>query len=88
MEISAELFFNIGNGLFLFSSYPMIKAAIKNKTSLRGYSFNGSLLTSMGMLFMIIGFLYLKSYLTAIIAIPTLTYWAIVTYYNRRHERN
>lgn len=83
MEISPELLFNIGNALFLLSSYPMIKAAIKNKNSLNGYSFKGSLLTSAGMLCMIIGFLYLKLYLTAVIAVPTLMYWIIVTYYNR-----
>lgn len=83
MEIH-EIIFGVGNMLFLIASYPMISKALKNKASLKGFSFFGSLLTSLGMATMIIGFVYINVYTSAIIAIPTLLYWVIVTYYNRR----
>lgn len=82
MEI-IDILFAIGNGLFLIASYPMIKAALKNKNSLKGFSFIGGLLTFLGMLTMITAFIYLQSYISVVLAIPTLLYWAIVAWYNR-----
>ncbi len=77
------IIFAIGNLFFLLGSYPMIKAAIANRKSLQGFSFTGASLTTLGMITMMIGYIYLNTYITAIIAIPTLLYWCIVTWYNR-----
>lgn len=78
-----DILFGISNGLFLIASYPMIKASMKNKASLKGFSFYGALLTTAGMFVTIIALIYLQTYTSALLAIPTLIYWAIVTYYNR-----
>ena len=78
-----EIIFGIANMLFLIASYPMIKKALENRDSLKGFSFTGSLLTVLGMIAMICGFLYLQTYTSILLAIPTLVYWIIVTWYNR-----
>jgi hypothetical protein len=78
-----DILFGISNGLFLIAAYPMIKAAIKNKASMKGFSFCGSLLTTAGMFTTIIALIYIHTYTSALLAVPTLFYWSIVTYYNR-----
>lgn len=78
-----DILFGIANVLFLLASYPMIKEAIKNRNSLRGFSFSGSLLTFLGMFVTILTFIYLKTYTTVLLATPTLIYWGLVTWYNR-----
>ena len=79
-----EIIFGLGNMLFLIASYPMIKKALENRDSLKGFSSSGSLLTVLGMITMICGFIYLQTYISVALAIPTLIYWIIVTWYNRR----
>lgn len=79
-----DIIFGISNTLFLIAAYPMIKEAIKNRKSLKGFSFYGSLFTFLGIFVTIIAFTYLKTYSSILLAFPTLLYWGIVTWYNRR----
>lgn len=78
-----EYFFYVANALFLISSYPMIREALKNRAVLRGFSFSGSLCTSAGMITMLAAYLYMGSYFSVLLAVPTAAYWLIVTYYSR-----
>lgn len=81
--ILVDVLFSIANGLFLIAVYPMIRAAIKNRNSLRGFSFIGSFLTFLGMFTILLAYLRLHSYLAALLAIPTLLYWGTICWYNR-----
>lgn len=82
--ISPEYLFDIGNILFLIASYPLIKEAYKNKSSLKGFSLYGATLTFGGMVCMVGGFILMKAYLSALLAIPTVLFWMIVAYYKVR----
>ncbi len=84
MITTLDIFFYISNTLFLIASYPMIKTAIVNRNSLKGFSFVGALCTFLGMITTLCMLIYLKSYLNVILALPTVTYWGIVTWYNRK----
>jgi len=79
--IPAEYLFTAGNLLFLMASYPLIKEAYKNKSSLNGFSLNGSVYTALGMIIMIGGFIVMNSTISVILAIPTLLFWITVSYY-------
>ena len=78
-----DILFGISNGLFLIASYPMINAAIKNKNSLRGFSLFGALFTFLGMLVTIVAFIYLGTYTSVLLALPTLVYWLLICWFNR-----
>ena len=80
---TTDILFSLGNLLFLIASYPMIKTAIVNRNSLKGFSFIGSLFTFLGMGIMITAFVIMNSWLAALLAIPTIAYWGIVTWYNK-----
>ena len=84
MITTLDILFFITNSLFLIASYPMMRAALKNKDSLIGFSFTGAICTFMGMWMSISILIYTKSYFNILLALPTLAYWGIVTYYSRK----
>jgi len=84
MITTLDILFFITNSLFLVASYPMIRAALKNKNSLRGFSFTGAFCTFLGMIVSIYILIYTESYFNILLALPTLAYWGIVTWYSRK----
>lgn len=71
----------IGNLICLIGTLLQIKEVVKNREALRGYSFLGSLLTFMAMIFFLTGFILLSLWTSVFLAIPTLVYWFLVTLY-------
>ena len=84
MTTTLDIFFYISNSLFLLASYPLIKEALRNRNSLKGFSFRGALYTFLGMITTVAMLIYIKSYWNVLLSLPTVAYWGIVTWYNRK----
>mgnify|MGYP003394660918 CR=1 FL=1 len=82
--------FSIANSIFFIGTLFLIKNVLENKDNLNGFSLNGSILTATGMVFMSVGFLRINDIITFLISIPTLLFWAVVTFYliRRKNENS
>lgn len=78
-----EVLLAVGNILFLLASIPNILAAIKSRNSLKGFSFYGSILTFLGMNSVMFFYYVVNTPINMLLALPTYTFWGIVTWYNR-----
>lgn len=55
-----------------------------NRDALRGFSFNGALLTAIGLVFMNIGYLSYNLYVNVLLSLPLLFYWIMVVYFTAK----
>lgn len=88
--MNANILFSIGNLLFLIASYPMIQDVIRTKKNLKGYSLIGSICTFTGLIFMLLGFSTIQSFVSMVLMIPTIVYWHFVCKYLlqvQKHKR-
>ncbi len=81
---AVNYFFAVANILFFISIFPMFVELWHNRDALRGFSFNGALLTAIGLVFMNIGYLSYNLYVNVLLSLPLLFYWIMVVYYTAK----
>lgn len=80
---ATDILFTIANGFFFVGTLPMIVAAVKNRNALKGFSWFGAYLTFVGMLSMILAMFILQQYISVVLQLPVISYWAIVSIYSK-----
>lgn len=77
-----ETLFNISNALFLVGTLMLIRAIVKNRTILRGFSLLGSFLTLIAMMVVVTAEGLMGMTLSVILAVPTVAYWGLATIFS------
>lgn len=77
--MSAENVFMLANVLFTIGTLLLLKKIIINRKILNDLDLNGSILTSIALFFMLIGYVMLEMYLPFLFAIPTTLFWTYVS---------
>lgn len=77
-------FFAVANIVLFISIFPMFISLRRNKDNIRGFSFNGALLTIIGIIFMNMGYLSYNLYGNMVLSLPLLFYWIMVVYYTSK----
>ena len=80
--MSAETFMNIAKSLFLVGTLLLSRKVLKNKNMLKDFDLNGSILTCLGTLSMIVALALLNAWVSVVIAIPTILFWGVVSMYS------
>jgi hypothetical protein len=75
----------LGNGIILVGTLLLIRAVIKNRTILQGYSFIGATLTFTGLFVFGLAFYQLNEPISVALLIPTLLYWFSVVIFKARY---
>lgn len=79
--LSTGIVFLIANIICALGTFLQILAVLKNRKVLRGYSFIGSFLTFLAILFFQYGFYLLDEELSLVFGLVPLIYWFLVTLY-------
>ncbi len=74
-------FFAAANIVLFISVFPMFISLRRNKDNIRGLSFNGALLTIIGIVFVNMGYLSYNLYANMVLSWPLIFYWTMVAYY-------
>lgn len=72
---------NLGMLSLVIGTIPSIWSAIKNRNNLRGFSMLGAIGVMVGQSIYFVYFMLLNDYLTTMLSVPLLIYWAIVLIY-------
>lgn len=80
--MNPESYFMLGNILFIIASVPNIIKAYKDRNILKGFSFTGASLQSIGIIAMVSGYLCMNSHINVLLVIPNFTYWGLIVFYN------
>jgi hypothetical protein len=83
-----ELLFNLANLFYLTGTILLTRKVIKNRDALKDFDLYGSTINFFGMVVMAFALIELKSYVAAIISIPTTLFWAIVAIYSFKNTRS
>ena len=75
------ILFDIGNIICLVGTLLSIRAVIKDRSILKGYSLSGSFLTALAMLLFLSAFIELQSLISIASCLVTTGYWCLVTLY-------
>ena len=79
---NAMWFFNIANSLFLVGSVILIISVIRNRNVLKGYGLAGPVMTFCALVCCGSGYALLRNWLSLLLILPTVVYWALVVFYN------
>ena len=79
--MNAENMFTLANIIFTVGTLLLFAKVVKNRNILNDFSLSGSVLTTVGMVFTIIGYSMLEMYTPVIFAIPTMSFWGYVSFY-------
>ena len=79
--MNAENVFTLANIIFTVGTLLLFAKVVKNRNILNDFSLSGSVLTTVGMVFSIIGYSMLEMYTPVIFAIPTMSFWGYVSFY-------
>jgi len=74
--------FNVANFLFLIGSTILIISVIRNRNVLKGYGATGPTLTLGALFCCSASYVLLKNWVSLLLLIPTMIYWALVVFYN------
>jgi tellurite resistance protein TehA-like permease len=85
--MNTELLFILANLFFLAGTILLARKVIKNRDTLKDFDLYGSTINFVGMMVMATGLMELKSYVAAIVSIPTTLFWAIVAVYSFRNRK-
>ncbi|MDG6243522.1 MAG: hypothetical protein QCH31_03900 [Methanolobus sp.] len=75
----ANIFFTIGT-IFLFSK------VIKNRQLLKDFDLIGSITTTLALFLILISYINMQIYFTALLAIPTFLFWLFVSIYTIKNS--
>ena len=79
--MNAENVFTLANVIFTVGTLLLFTKVVKNRNILNDFSLSGSVLTTVGMVFSIIGYSMLEMYTPVIFAIPASSLWGDVCFY-------
>ena len=77
--MNAENIFMLANVLFTIGTLLLLKKVVINRKILNDLDLNGSILTTIALFFMLIGYLILEMHLPFLLAIPTTLFWTYVS---------
>jgi hypothetical protein len=86
--MSTDLLLSLANFFYLLGTIFMIKRLFKNRKSLNDFDFYGSMINFIGMVVTAYAFIEIKSYIAAIISIPTMLFWAMAALYSFKNRGN
>jgi len=84
MSDIVPLLFNLGTFFCFLATLPLILVLWKDRKSLRGLSFFGSLTTLLGVSCFMIAYILLKIWISFCLEIPVFVFWLLATIYSRR----
>lgn len=76
----------VGNILFTVGTLFLFKKVVNNRNMLNDFDLYGSLLTTMALFCMLIGYLSLQMYLPLLFALPTTLFWMFVSIYTLSYK--
>jgi Ca2+/Na+ antiporter len=85
--MNTELLFSLANLFYLLGTILLARKVIKNRDALKDFDIYGSSINFVGMIVMSFALLDLRSYIAAIISIPTMLFWAIAAIYSFKNRR-
>ena len=77
--MNTENIFMVANILFTFGTLLLFSKVFKNRNMLNDFDLYGSVLTTIALFCMLIGYIMLKMYLPFLFAIPTTLFWLYVS---------
>jgi len=86
--MNTDLLFALANFLYLLGTIFLIKRLIKNRNALNDFDFYGSIINVMGMTITAYAFIEIKSYIAAVISIPTMLFWAMAAVFSFKNRGN
>lgn len=81
VESLIEKLFDVANFIALVGTGLLIRAVVKDKDTLKGYSLPGSFLTFLAVLIFQIGFFLEGYYISIAFSLVTMLYWLLVVLY-------
>lgn len=85
--MNTELLFSLANLFYLAGTILLARKVIKNRDALKDFDLYGSTINVIGMIIMTSALFDLKSYVAAIISLPTMLFWAITAVYSFKNRR-
>ena len=85
--MNTELLFSLANLFYLAGTILLARKVIKNRDALKDFDLYGSSINVVGMIVMALALLDLRSYVAAIISLPTMLFWAIAAVYSFKNRR-
>lgn len=85
--MNTELLFSSANLLYLSGTILLARKVIKNRDKLNDFDLYGSSINVVGMIVMAFALIDVRSYIAAIISVPTMLFWAIVALYSFKNRR-
>jgi hypothetical protein len=76
--------FAIANALIAIGTVPLLLKVLRNKDSLKDFDLKGSLLTTTALGMMGLGYQKLGMFSSLLLLMPTLSYWAIISFYGTK----
>jgi Ca2+/Na+ antiporter len=86
MELS--ILANIATVALFLGTIPSIRAVVKDRTALKGFSVIGSFSFFLGQLIFVIYFILVGDWVTVILLIPLATFWFLVFSYKVKEQIN
>lgn len=83
--MSTENIFLVANILFTIGTALLIIKVIQNRVSLRDFDSMGSLITTVALAIMIVGYYDLKLFTSIVFCVPTLIFWAVVSIFSAKN---
>ena len=87
LKMNIELLFNIANISYLVGTLLLIRRVIKNRNTIKDFDPYGSLINFVGMLINAFALIGLGYYVTTIISVPTMLFWAMASIYSFKNRR-
>jgi hypothetical protein len=85
--MSTGLLFSLANLFYFAGTILLARKAIKNRDTLKDFDLYGSAINFVGMVVSMFALVEITSYTAAIISLPTVLFWAIVTVYSYKNRR-
>lgn len=87
-QMNVELLFSLANLFYLVGTILLARKVIKNRDALKDFDPYGSIVNVVGMIIMASGLIDLKSYVAAVISLPTMLFWAVAAIYSFKNRRS
>lgn len=78
----ANILMNVGTVLLAIAALPQLKSVWMDRHNLRGYSIIGTLIIFIGLISIVLSFIYLNLWISVAAQMPPLLLWFLATVYS------
>lgn len=86
--MNTELLFSLASLFYLAGTILLARKVIENRDALKDFDLYGSTTNFVGMIVSVSALIEIKSYVAAIISVPTALFWIIVAVYSFKNRRS